>query len=652
MSHLGNYPQTALNQRVHRKKAALNDIEEYFERFVRWLILEGEAEIERLALRRTKQSESYAEKSGDTLTDLVIEDEESGLGGRLLLTLCKRNTSQMLPWNRLRTGSPVILSASDPNVRGSLTGVVSGRSQRTIQVAVNEWPTAKNLRLDLSPDEITRKRQLVALKTVEQARGRIAQLRRIALGEKQPTFGDLPDVRFFTELNPSQQQAVQFALSANDFAIIHGPPGTGKTTTVVELILQAVARGERVLACGPSNTSVDNLLDRLVAAKANVVRLGHPARVFKHLRDYTLDAMVEADDLMYRIKNLYREADRLERKAETYTRAAPEPGAKRAQRREARDIRREARDLKRQIADSIMESADVLCATTTFDDSILGDREFDLVVIDEACQCTESASWIPILRADRVVLAGDHFQLPPTVISKQAASEGFEVSLLERMINMYGTEINRRLTVQYRMHEQIMKFSSMQFYDDSLVADASVRSHLLNDLPGMNVDPLADDPLLFIDTAGKGWEEQMEEEGDSKFNPGEAELVLKLVDQLVEAGLDEAEIAVIAPYAAQVRLLRNRCDLEDLEIDTVDGFQGREKEAVVISLVRSNDINEIGFLGDTRRMNVAMTRAKRKLIVIGDSATLAGHTFYAAMLDYFEKQGGYKSVWEFPDIDV
>lgn len=625
------------------------DPQQYFERFAGWLELEGDAEIERLALRRLRHSESHAEKTGDALVDLVIEDEEPGLGGRLLLTLCKRKQTQVLPWNRLRTGSPVILSATDPKVRESLTGVVSARSQRTIQVAVNDWPSAKSLRLDLSPDEITRKRQLAALKIVEESRGRVAQLRRIVLGERAPQFGDLPEVKFQTDLNPSQQQAVRFALSANDLAIIHGPPGTGKTTTVVELILQAVARGERVLACGPSNTAVDNILARLAATRTNVVRLGHPARVFKQLRDFTLDALVEADDLMYRIKNLYREADRLERKSESYTRAAPAPGARQSQRREAREIRREAKDLKRQISGSIINSADVLCATTTFDDSILGDEVFDLVVIDEACQCTESASWIPMLRADRVVLAGDHFQLPPTVISKQAASEGFATSLLERLVNMYGTDINRRLTIQYRMHQQIMKFSSMTFYDDSLVADASVRGHLLSEIPRLDNIPMTNEPLMFIDTAGKGWEETMEEEGDSKFNPGEANLVLMLVEQLVDAGLPAEDIAVIAPYAAQVRLLRDRCDLEDLEIDTVDGFQGREKEAVIISLVRSNAIGEIGFLGDTRRMNVAMTRPKRKLIVIGDSATLAGHPFYASMLDYFEKQNAYISAWQLPD---
>jgi superfamily I DNA and/or RNA helicase len=628
------------------KESSLKDPDNYFQRLAVWLNLEGEAEIERLAQRRLRQSDQHAEASGDTLIDLVVEDEESGLGGRALLTLAKRNSKQVLPWNRLRTGSPVILSAADPMVRESVPGVVSGRSQRTIQIAVKHPPQAGRLRLDLSPDEITRKRQLAALRTVEEARGRTAQMRQIVLDQRSPRFGKETPLRFQTELNPSQQEAVQFAMAADDLAVIHGPPGTGKTTTVVELILQAVARGQRVLACGPSNTAVDNILQRLAAAGARAVRLGHPARVFKDLRFLTLDALVDSDQGMYRVKNLFREAEMLERKAERFTRAAPQPGIRRAQRREAREVRREARDLKRQIVDSILDAADVLCATTTFDDSILGDEVFDLVVIDEACQCTEAASWIPMLRADRVVLAGDHFQLPPTVLSKQAAAEGLETSLLERMIANYGQTINRRLTVQYRMHQDIMEFSSNTFYDGQLVADASVRQHRLCDLASVADNELTTSPMMFIDTAGTGWEEVMEDDGESKFNPGEADLVLRLVDDLVASGLPAADIAVIAPYAAQVRLLRKRCDMADLEIDTVDGFQGREKEAVVISLVRSNAIGEIGFLGDTRRMNVAMTRPRRKLIIIGDSATLAGHPFYAAMLDYFESRQAYVSAWQ------
>lgn len=624
----------------------MDDPEKYFQRLARWLDLEAIAEMERLELRRLRQSIEHAERSGDTLVDLVIEDDESGLGGRLLLTLVKRNREMALPWNRLRTGSPVILSAHEAGMGDSMAGVVSARTQRSIQVAVNDWPSAERLRLDLSPDEITRRRQLAALRKVQEARGRTAQLRSIVLEQREPRFGELPNVQFVTDLNPSQQEAVRFALSANDLAIIHGPPGTGKTTTVVELILQAVQRGKRVLACAPSNTAVDNMLERLIAARANVVRIGHPARVAKNLRDYTLDALVEDHDLMYTVRNMIREAENLQRRAEKYTRAAPERGAKRLQQQEARDLRRQARDMENQVADAIVSKADVICATTTFDDSVIGDEAFDLVVIDEACQCTEPACWLPMLRADSLVLAGDHFQLPPTVLSKQAAAEGLETSLLERLVNAFGADIHRRLTVQYRMHEQIMRFSSRTFYDGQLIADASVRNHRLSDLPNLEESLFTTEPIGFYDTAGTGWEEQLEDDGDSKFNPDEGTYVLKKVQSLCDAGLAPEEIAVIAPYAAQVRWLRDKCPLEDVEIDTVDGFQGREKEAVVISLVRSNPEGEIGFLADTRRMNVAMTRAKRKLIVVGDSATLAGHTFYAAMLEYFEQEGAYHSVWE------
>lgn len=622
------------------------DAGEYFERLARWLDLEAEAEIERLALRRQRQSAEYAERSGDTLLDLVVDDHEGGLGGRLLLTLVKRNRSIGLPWNRLRVGSPVILTADETRFTQPLHGVISARNRQSIQVAVNGWPTSDRLRLDLRPDEITRKRQLAAMREAQQVRGRVAQLRSIILLQREPQFSEPVELCIQANLNPSQREAVRFAMSAKDMAIIHGPPGTGKTTTVVELIQQAVARGERVLACAPSNTAVDNMLERLVAAGANAVRIGHPARVAERLRGFTLDALVEDHELMRMAKSMTREADELRRKTERYSRATPAPATRRQQREEARDLRREARALEQQVLDLILDDADVICATTTFDDSLIGGDRFDLVVIDEAAQSTEPGCWIPLLRGDRVILAGDHLQLPPTVLSKPAAAEGFETSLLERMVNAYGKGINRRLTVQYRMHEQIMRFSSDTFYDGELIADASVRGHRLVDLPEMLDLPLTREPVTFIDTAGKGWEEELEEEGESKFNPGEGALVLSKVRELCEAGLPAKDIAVIAPYAAQVRWLRDRCELDELEIDTVDGFQGREKEAVVISLVRSNFTGEIGFLGDVRRMNVAITRARRKLILVGDSATLAGHEFYNSLLAYFESIGAYRSAWE------
>ncbi len=217
---------------------------------------------------------------------------------------------------------------------------------------------------------------------------------------------------------------------------------------------------------------------------------------------------------------------------------------------------------------------------------------------------------------------------------------------MERLVDLYGPAITRRLKVQYRMHQAIMDFSSLEFYDAELEADASVQSHRLVDLPGVLANPLTENPVQFIDTAGAGYDEQLEPDGESRLNPQEAELVSRKVRGLLDSGVAATDIAVIAPYAAQVRLLRSLLAVPGLEIDSVDGFQGREKEAVVISLVRSNENNEIGFLADIRRMNVALTRARRKLLVVGDSATLAVHPFYKRLFDYFEGLGAYQTVWE------
>ncbi len=621
-------------------------MDEHFQRLADWIDLESVAEAERLNERRKRQKGPDAEKSGETLLDLVVTDEDAGLGGRYLITLVKRNRTLQLPWNRLRVGSPVVLTANDDHSGDACQGVVTAISRRSIQVAVNDWPDAERLRIDLSPDEVTRKRMLNALKRAKEACGRTKELRDILLGERDLSFKDEEQCQFDAELNESQQSAIQFALSASDVAIIHGPPGTGKTTTIVELICQAIAKGQKVLACAPSNTAVDNLLEKLVDARQKTVRLGHPARVSTRLQDFTLDAQVARHELTALIREMQREAEGLFRQAGKFTRAKPVHGAKREMRQEAKRLKADIRMLEQQAIDSIVDNADVVCATTTLDESLLGDRRFDLVVIDEACQSTEPGSWMPVLRADRLVLAGDHCQLPPTVLSKQAAKEGLEVSLLERLVGLYGDRITRRLNVQYRMHDQIMNFSSGQFYDGTLQSHDSVRGHLLSDLDYVDEQVVTLEPVTFIDSAGAGWDEELEPDGLSKRNLQEAELVLRKVAELQDAGLRGRDIGVIAPYAAQVRWLRQNSPDERVEIDTVDGFQGREKEAVIISMVRSNAEGEIGFLSDARRMNVALTRARRKLIVIGDSATVGGNDFFAAMLEYFESIGAYHTVWE------
>ncbi len=620
-------------------------LEEHFKQLREWLDMESDAERKRMIERRKVRSQKNAEARGDTLVDLVMSDHRMGLGGRFIVTFCKRNRTIDLPWNRLRVGSPVI--ASEELTEGDCGyGIVCGKNVDSIEVAFDEWPEGDRFRLDLSMDEITRSRQLTALNSLQNAKSRIAQLRDILLGSREPRFDAPLAIDFEPHFNESQRRAIEFAMSARDIAIIHGPPGTGKTTTVVELIRQSVLRGAKVLACAPSNTGADNLLEKLVASRVRVVRIGHPARVQEELQSYTLDALVESDPAMKVVGEMMREAEKIARKASKFTRAKPLPGQRSDLRVESRRLRDDARVYERQIIASILDRADVICATTNFDPDILGKREFDLAVIDEACQSTEPGSWPVVLRADRIVLAGDHCQLPPTIISTEASAQGFAISLMERLVATYGDTITKQLIVQYRMHEDIMEYSSKCFYGGSLQADETVRSHLLSDLVAPPHPEMLQSPVTFVDTAGAGWEEEQEIDGESRLNVQEARWILQQVRELCSTGIAPKDVAIIAPYAAQVRWLRQNCPFKAIEIDTVDGFQGREKEAILITLVRSNAIAEIGFLADTRRMNVALTRAKRKLIVIGDSATLATNEFYANMIDFFETIGAYRTIWE------
>jgi ATP-dependent RNA/DNA helicase IGHMBP2 len=365
------------------------------------------------------------------------------------------------------------------------------------------------------------------------------------------------------------------------------------------------------------------------------------------LRQSTLDALVENHPNLKLARKLVREAYILRAQAAKYTRARPEPGERRAKRQEAKQMLADARKIEEQVVGSLLGSARVVCATLTgLDRDLLDSQHFDWCVMDEASQCTEAAAWAPLQIVDRLVLAGDPFQLPPTIVSAQAAEEGFNVSLLERLIEQLGPAVVRRLEVQYRMHQDIMTFSSREFYENSLEAADTVRGHLLQDLPGLAANALTGTPIDYIDTAGASYDETVEAEGESRFNREEADLVLKKVQALLEAGLAPSDLAVISPYSAQVRLLREKLQQPELEIDSVDGFQGREKEAVIVTLVRSNRDSEIGFLEDVRRMNVALTRARRKLIVIGDSATITVDPFYRRMVTYFESIGAYHSVWE------
>lgn len=627
---------------------------QHFQLLARWLALEADAEKDKLQRELARFTPAQAEASGHALTQLVIREEHGGLGGRAVLTLGKRNLTSPLPWTRLGVGTPIVLSEEGLSQTGAgERGVIARLNRDTVQVALNRWPDPTNdrptWRLDRAGDEVARQRQLAALRAAETATtGPLADWRAVMLGQVAPAFATpAPLTPFDLNLNPSQREAVAHALSAQCLALIHGPPGTGKTTTLAELIHQLVARGQRVLACAPSNLGVDNLLEKVLARGINALRLGHPARVLPELRAHTLDELVENHPEVRRAEKLAREARQLRAQASKWTRAKPEPGARQALRAEADDLMAESRRVEAEVTTRLLDHAQVIAATLTgLDPNLLGPRRFDWVVMDEAGQSTEPAQWIPLLYAPRAVLAGDPYQLPPTVISPQAAAQGLALSLLERLMRDADATLSRRLTVQYRMHADIMDFSSRMFYVGSQVAHPSVQAHLLRGLPGVADTPLTATPIHFVDTAGAGHDDEAEADGDSRLNPGEASVVAAWARALLAAGVPPTALAVITPYAAQARLLRSLLPLAEVDIDTVDGFQGREKEAVVISLVRANREGEVGFLADTRRMNVALTRARRKLVVVGDSATLSQHPFYRDLLDYFEQVNAYHSVWE------
>ncbi len=644
---------TQFNGRVAQvwfeSREADNDSSGHFARLSRWLDMERAAEAAQAA---EWQAGDGARDSSTTLTHLVIRSEDSGLGGHTLVTLGRRNAKQELPATQLSVGSPIRLAEQGPKAGPPQRGVVARLGKLEIEVAVGKSPTPVSedpaWRIDAADDETAMQRSRAALSRARNANGdRLAELRDVCLGLREPEFGAVSKPEFEDpNLNDSQRAAVAFACAAKDIAVIHGPPGTGKTRTLVELIRQAVKLEQKVLVCAPSNLGVDNLFERLLARGTKAVRIGHMARVLPELQDQCLAALVPKHRDVKRIKKLRLEAAELFRKSDKPSRTM-DRAERYALRDEARELQAEARDLESDIAQQILDETEVVCVTNTgIVSELLGARRFDLAVIDEACQCSEPSCWIPLLRADRLVLAGDHCQLPPTVISQDAAKEGFAVSMQERLVALYGDRVCRPLLTQYRMHEDIMRFSSDQFYDGRLEADTSVAAHLLRDLSDVRDDELTDCAVRFIDTSGSGFEEEREAAGSSLANPEETALALKKARDLMTLGVPAADIAIITPYTAQVRKLRELNADEAIEIGSVDGFQGREKEAVIISLVRCNNDHEIGFLGDTRRMNVALTRARRKLIVIGDSATISDHPFYAALLEHFDQVGAYHGVWD------
>ena len=432
------------------------------------------------------------------------------------------------------------------------------------------------------------------------------------------------------ELNQSQQQAVQAILQNEQLTIVHGPPGTGKTTTLIEAIIQLIRKNEKVLVAAPSNTAVDNIAKGLIQQGVKLLRVGNASKADETIFSHTPEGRLADSKLQKEIKQLKIRAEEFRKMALKYKRSFGK--AEREQRqllfKEVKNIRNEIKKIQAYNEEKLFEEAEVIAGTPIgIFDAGVDHLHFPTLVLDEAGQCIEPLAWCIFPFADKIVLAGDHWQLPPTVLSNEAVKLGFDDSILA--IAIKDTNNIHLLNTQYRMKQVIAGFSSSYFYNNQLLSP----SHLQN--TGTHI--------TFIDTAGSGFSEVHGPDGVSLQNVGELEIAKKILETEQP---DPLKTAFISPYAGQVMAAKDVLP-KQMRISTIDSFQGQEKENIILSLVRSNDDGDIGFLKDYRRMNVAITRAKDQLFVIGDSATIAADVFYNAFLTYIEKYGSYRTVWEF-----
>ena len=638
--------QSIINEELDKVLALLKiEKKEDFERF--------RNEVLQLSLQEKKEK-------GLTWYPLQIKKQGFTFGDRVFVIV--ERTAQLNERHRFRAGTPVeIYTNSDDKFSANKdrrqSGVIQFLKRNQMKIVLNSkdapnWLHHGNLGVDLLFDERTYLEMEKAMKKVINARGdRLAELKAVFYNQHVPQFGDLPTV-YHDYLNDAQKNAVQHILAAKDVAVVHGPPGTGKTTTLVHAIKLLSETEKCILVTAPSNSAVDLLAEKLSEKGLDVVRIGNISRVEESILNLTLDARLAAHPDSKHIKKVKIQAAEARKKAGKYKRnfRGQQREERRDNYREARELEDWAKALEDKLLGEILHGAQVVaCTLVNTIHSVLNRLDFKTVVIDEAAQALEPATWIPISRAQKVILAGDPFQLPPTVKSLEAKRKGLGITLLEKCVAQFA-EVSF-LNVQYRMNALIMNFSNAQFYDNQLVAAPQVIDWLQAEGDVQ--------PVIFVDTAGAGFEEEINAETLSKFNSGEffilREHFLLFVDALAEKEIEMPSIGIITPYRSQILHIQEEFSEDEkcapyqefVTINTIDGFQGQERDVIYISLVRSNDKNEIGFLNDYRRMNVAMTRAKKQLVVIGDSATIGNDKFYQDFIAYVEKVGGYRSAWEF-----
>lgn len=626
-------------------------------------LLDTEREEDLQSYLKLTENTSVADRRALGLTwyPIAIRNTEIGRGDYLTVEL-ERTTHHDFS-HQFRFGAAVVLFSNHDAKEDRLEGIINHQSGNRMKISFRvdelpDWTRDGKLGVDLLFDNNSYDEMQHALKQAANLAENESENKLIGIltaGEK-PSFRGEEKFIIPSALNDSQQLAVNKIIAADQLAIVHGPPGTGKTTTLVHAIKSLIKHSDqKMLVVAPSNTAVDLLTEKLAAEGLKVIRVGNPARVSEKLMSATLDHQMADHPEMKTIKALKKQANEYKNMAHKYKRSFGK--AEREQRKalfdEAHKIGKEVEKTEQYIMDNLFNKAQIITATLVgANHYTVRNLKYNTIIIDEAGQALEPACWIPILKAQKVILAGDHLQLSPTIKSNEAARKGLSNTLLEKVVNLHPESVVL-LNEQYRMNTAIMGYSSQVFYKNALKAHHSVADRLLF---------TADEPIQFIDTAGCSYDEKLD--GTSTTNPDEAIFLVKHLTHLVAGVLDQnstgsfPSIAIISPYKQQVQLLNTLVQENEIlipyrdkiAVNTIDSFQGQERDVVYISLTRSNGDGSIGFLSDTRRMNVAMTRARKKLVVIGDSATLSKSNFYANFIRYTEKLNAYHSAWEFVDL--
>lgn len=618
-------------------------------------LLQIEKEEDFTQYRAKVQALSLEEKKKNGYCWYPIHVDKSGYtyGNRAFVIVHFQKYKQYK--NQFRSGKIVNLFCNDANVKHSeQSGVIHYVDKHKMKIILNStdlpaYISSGLIGVELLFDESTYLEMEKALEQVTFAKtDRLAELREIILGKNEPIYAVEKEHYQNENLNPSQNKAVNAILNSYDLTVVHGPPGTGKTTTLVAAIKALSKKEKPILVCAPSNAAVDLLTEKIAEQELNVLRVGNISRIDEGIIQHTIEAKIATDPESSRIKKVRIEAADYRKKAGRFKRSfgQAERNERKELRLQAKQLSEWANQLEERLTEQIVLSSDVITATLVGSNrKMLQDYRFETVFIDEATQALEPANWIPIIKSKKVILAGDPFQLSPTVKSFKAKKGGLGQTLIEKCI--LANKNVHLLDTQYRMNKVIMEFSNQYFYEGKLKAHESNIAHSIK----------SDDSIIeYIDTAGTGFEETLDPDTLSRLNQGEVDIFLEHIYQMIEAVPDfnSLSVGIVSPYKEQTRLLRRTLEedtrllgLANIDIDTIDSFQGQERDIIYILLVRSNSKGEIGFLSDYRRMNVAMTRARKKLIVIGDSATIGNDPFYQQFIEYTEKEGAYRTAWEF-----